>query len=307
MAPPACASRSCRPRTGGYIPGNRTTELCRGERPPTVNPNADYYALLGEGIAADFQAIKRAYYRRAKQCHPDLFGGDAGKEEEFKRLVEAFNVLSDPLQRQRYDASYRSRMAGADGGLGPAGLGLAFAEDEGAILDTFADDALEELIVGNTIPQGTTLQTLMLDLERTEKFCLFREAKTLFYRGDTSGAARLFSRYVDTSPINVLGRYYLGKCLAQSGQGRLAEEHFLAALRLGDARQPPLRLNRIRRELAIVRRNDRGLLTRVRHLFSPPPPALPEASPEESLRRAVSRQMDRLHIEQSRRRRLLKD
>ncbi len=268
-----------------------------------MNVRADYYAILGVGIADDFDVLKRAYYRRAKECHPDRFGGDPPKEEEFKRLVEAFDVLSDPVQRRRYDDAWRSRTApdATDSASAPA-----FPEDEGAILDTFADDALEELIVGNTIPVNATLQTLMLDLARTELFCLFREAKTRLYGGDTPAALRLFARYVDLSPVNILGHYFLGQCYAQRGRWRLAEDRFETAIRLGGARQPPLRLTRMRRELAALRRDHRGLLTRVRSLLSPPPPALPEPPPEESLRRELSRQIDRLHHEHSRQRRRLK-
>lgn len=63
----------------------------------------DYHRLLGVSYEADFDALKRAYYRRAKQCHPDKFPGRPDKEEEFKQLVAAFDVLSDPVRRTQLD------------------------------------------------------------------------------------------------------------------------------------------------------------------------------------------------------------
>jgi hypothetical protein len=50
------------------------------------NMAKDYYARLGIDPAADFDQVKRAYYRMAKLCHPDRFGGDRAKEEEFKEI-----------------------------------------------------------------------------------------------------------------------------------------------------------------------------------------------------------------------------
>ena len=58
--------------------------------------NQNHYKVLGVETDCDFASIKKAYYRRVKECHPDLFGGSKSKEEEFKFLVLAFDVLSDP-------------------------------------------------------------------------------------------------------------------------------------------------------------------------------------------------------------------
>ena len=65
----------------------------------------DLYQILGVPSTADFAAIKRAYYRRAKECHPDRFQNSPVKTREFQILVEAFDTLSDGLKRRRYDIS----------------------------------------------------------------------------------------------------------------------------------------------------------------------------------------------------------
>jgi len=66
---------------------------------------------------------------------------------------------------------------------------------------------VEELIVGNTIPRQATLQTLMPDLEKTERFCLYREAKTCLFAGEAGRAAVLFERAVLNAPGNILIRF----------------------------------------------------------------------------------------------------
>ena len=61
-----------------------------------------HYERLEVAQNCDFTALKRAYYRKVRTCHPDLFGNSPEKNEEFKLLVEAFNILSDPEKRYAY-------------------------------------------------------------------------------------------------------------------------------------------------------------------------------------------------------------
>ena len=56
---------------------------------------ANYYDLLEIDPQSSFETLKKAYYRKAKTCHPDLFGNSLEKNREFQLLVEAFNVLSN--------------------------------------------------------------------------------------------------------------------------------------------------------------------------------------------------------------------
>ena len=64
----------------------------------------DFYAILGVPKDADAAAIKKAYRKLARTLHPDANAGDAEAEERFKEIGEAYAVLSDPEQRQQYDA-----------------------------------------------------------------------------------------------------------------------------------------------------------------------------------------------------------
>ncbi len=250
----------------------------------------DYYALLGVDPACDFLQLKRAYYREAKQHHPDHHGGHPAKTEHFKQLVEAFNVLSDPLTRLTYDAR---RPAGSSAPT-PTASSQAYWEQVDAILDTRADDILEEMIVGNTIPRQTSLQTLMLDLERTDRFCLFREAKTRFYQGHHAQAQMLFERYLGLAPLNILGHYFLGRCHLRRQSYRGAARAYQAAIRLGAQRRPPLYVPRIRRELAMLRQHHLGWPHRVRAWLSGPGPINDSLTPDEQMRRELNRAMHRL-------------
>src|SRR3954467_7738346 len=66
-------------------------------------PGRDFYAALGVPRDADQDEIQRAYRRLARTYHPDV-NKDPGAEDRFKEVSEAYDVLSDPEQRRRYDA-----------------------------------------------------------------------------------------------------------------------------------------------------------------------------------------------------------
>lgn len=62
----------------------------------------DYYEVLGVSRDADQAEIKKAYRKRARKYHPDVYTG-ANAEDKFKELNEAYQVLSDEEKRSRYD------------------------------------------------------------------------------------------------------------------------------------------------------------------------------------------------------------
>jgi curved DNA-binding protein len=63
----------------------------------------DYYKVLGVDKKATEAQIKRAYRKLARQYHPDMNPGDKKAEERFKQINEAYEVLSDPERRHKYD------------------------------------------------------------------------------------------------------------------------------------------------------------------------------------------------------------
>src|SRR2546426_7770861 len=63
----------------------------------------DLYVILEVGRTASVNDIKRAFRKLARRYHPDINPGDRQAEERFKRITQAYDVLSDPLKRQFYD------------------------------------------------------------------------------------------------------------------------------------------------------------------------------------------------------------
>jgi molecular chaperone DnaJ len=127
----------------------------------------DYYEILSVAKTADGEEIKRAYRRLAMKYHPDRNPGDAEAEGKFKECAEAYEVLSDPAKRQRYDQFGHEGVRGAGaaahdfsrmdvqdifsmfndifgGGGGFGGMGVARGYD----LETEVSITLEDVLKG---------------------------------------------------------------------------------------------------------------------------------------------------------------
>lgn len=89
----------------------------------------DYYAILGVTRDADEAEIKKAYRRVALESHPDRFPDDEEAHERFRLASEAYETLSDPIKRARYDSSR----------LLPESLDLTRPPNIGSARDLFAN------------------------------------------------------------------------------------------------------------------------------------------------------------------------
>ena len=98
----------------------------------------DFYKILGVAKDASDADIKKAYRKLARQHHPDTNSGNTASEKKFKDISEAYSVLSDPDERQQYDAI---RAMGGGARFAPGGAGAA----NGGFEDLFGG-----LFTGNT-------------------------------------------------------------------------------------------------------------------------------------------------------------
>lgn len=96
----------------------------------------DYYDVLGVGKGADAEEIKKAYRKMAIKYHPDKNQGDKDAEEKFKEAAEAYEVLSNPDKRARYDQFGHAANASSANGGGFGGGGGMNMED---IFSNFGD------------------------------------------------------------------------------------------------------------------------------------------------------------------------
>ena len=131
---------------------------------------SDYYELLGVTRDASADDIKRAYRSLARQLHPDT-NPDPGAEARFKEVAAAYEVLSDPEKRQRYDRFGPEGVAGEPFGFGGGGINDIFdaffggaspfgggarrgpsGPPRGQDLEAVADLAFEEAVFGARHP-----------------------------------------------------------------------------------------------------------------------------------------------------------
>src|SRR5688500_3200689 len=95
----------------------------------------DYYDILEVGKDADDTVIKKSYRKIAMKYHPDRNPDNKAAEEKFKEAAEAYEVLSDPDKRARYDRFGHQGVGGASGN-GGGGFGGMNMED---IFEQFGD------------------------------------------------------------------------------------------------------------------------------------------------------------------------
>ncbi|KAL9234213.1 hypothetical protein vseg_009108 [Gypsophila vaccaria] len=154
----------------------------------------EYYDVLGVVPSASEDEIRKAYYLKARKVHPDKNPNDPQAAERFQILGEAYQILSDPLQRDSYDRNGKYSVS-KDAMLDPTAVfallfGSELFEDYIGHL-AVASMASSELINEHDNPEKITEKLKAVQREREEK--LSRKLKDLLHqyvRGDKEGFIR---------------------------------------------------------------------------------------------------------------------
>ncbi len=220
----------------------------------------DYYEILDVARSATPDEIKKAYRQLALKYHPDRNPGDKQAEEQFKEAAEAYEVLSDPEKRQRYDQFGHDGMKGAH---------VRDFHDINDIFNTFGDifgsgfgGSIFDEVFGSrqtrrrSTPTGTpgpdlrvklrlTLEEIASGVEKKIKVKRFKRCETCGGTGARSNSDRvtcpqcngsgelrqvsrsMFGQFVNISTCPTCGgegRVIRGLCPACQGEGRVKGE-----------------------------------------------------------------------------------
>jgi len=133
----------------------------------------NYYEILGISKNASKEDIKKAYRRLAHQYHPDKTSGDKTKEEKFKEINEAYQVLTNDKKRAEYDR-YGRVFSDYSGGQSQEDFGFDFEGFDGAFRDFDFSDVFGDIFgFGNRGKRMNRGRDIHIDVEISFKEMVF--------------------------------------------------------------------------------------------------------------------------------------
>lgn len=168
--------------------------------------NLNYYEILGAAVDASAIEIKKAYFTQVRKFPPERF------PEEFKKIRQAYDILSDGESREEYDITLESSEEGDD---------YANYRQQGN--DAYNDGRLDEAI---------ELFKKALELRPDERMLRHRIALCLIETEEYDKAAAIYKKLVAECPENAFFHYNLGDALLRKDAYKQALGHFENALRL---------------------------------------------------------------------------
>jgi len=207
----------------------------------------DYYEVLGVGKNATPEELKKAYRKLALQYHPDRNPGDKAAEEKFKEAAEAYDVLSNPDKRSRYDQFGHAAFEGGAGGYGAGGMNMndIFSQFGDLFSDFFGGGGFSGFGgfggrqgAQRATPRGSNLRIkVKLTLEEIDKGCEKKIKVTKYVACKSCGGTGARNNSYDTCPhchgrgiVTEVRRTILGQMQTQSvcpqcgGTGRIIKD-----------------------------------------------------------------------------------
>ncbi|TRX57287.1 molecular chaperone DnaJ [Thalassomonas sp. M1454] len=213
----------------------------------------DYYEVLGLSSGATEREIKKAYKRLAMKFHPDRTKGDKDKEEQFKEVKEAYEVLNDDQKRAAYDqyghAAFEQGGHGGGGGFG-GGFGGGGFDDifsdifgggrsrggqshnrRGSDLRYNLDLTLEEAVKGKTVELKvpTYVNCEPCDGSGAKKGSSASTCSTCHGHGQVQMRQGLFAVQQTCPTCSGRGKVIKDPCTKCRGQGRVEKTKTLSA------------------------------------------------------------------------------
>lgn len=199
----------------------------------------DYYEILGVERQATVEEIKMSYRKLAMKHHPDRNPGDTEAEARFKEAAEAYQVLSNPQKRQRYDQFGHQ---GVNGNGGFSDINDIFSQfgdifGGGSIFDEFFGGGSrrqrrEQGIRGGDlkITVKLTLEEISTGVEKTLKVKKLKTCDTCDGSGAKNGSFETCRQCNGTGEIRNITRSILGQfvnistCNVCGGEGRIVKD-----------------------------------------------------------------------------------
>ncbi len=211
----------------------------------------DYYEVLGVSQGASDREIKKAYKKLAMKYHPDRTAGDKSKEETFKEVKEAYEVLNDDQKRAAYDqyghAAFEQGGHGGGGGFGGGGFGQDFGDifgdifgggggrgrqrqQRGSDLRYNVDLTLEDAVKGKSleIKVPTYVSCEPCDGSGAKPGTSAKTCSTCHGHGQVQMRQGLFAVQQTCPTCGGKGKVISDKCTACHGQGRVEKTKTLS-------------------------------------------------------------------------------